>query len=291
MIYNDLALFVSVAHELNFSKAAQRHGLPASVASRRIAELEAHLGFKLFERTTRKVRLTEEGRLLLDRCQNPIEVLQEIGGGSIDSGPQTIRVTAPPLAARTTLAAGLLRFAAAHPSVVLDLVAVNRNLDFIRDNIDLAFRVGPIQGGNLITKKLWDVPYCFCIGKDLAKIHGLTEVPITRTQLLEIPAVTYRQPWLLGGGEVLSPPSVRHTFDELELVLAAVEAGFGIALLPSGMLTAKTQVVAVTDAVPLTRTMNVVYPSRRLLPGRVRSLIAHMSEHGPGGSLSLGSRV
>ena len=94
MIYNDLALFTAVAQHLSFSAAASQIGIPLSRISRRIAELEDHLGLKLFERTTRQVRLTEEGRRLLDQCQGPIEALQDIAGFVDDTRHHTIHLTA-----------------------------------------------------------------------------------------------------------------------------------------------------------------------------------------------------
>ena len=118
MIYNDLALFITVAHHLSFSEAVQNLGIPLSRFSRRIAELEEHLDTKLFERTTRQVRLTEEGRRLLGRCQSPIEELQDVAGFTDDIKRQTIRITAPPLAARTTIGPRLLEFAINQANVI-----------------------------------------------------------------------------------------------------------------------------------------------------------------------------
>ncbi len=277
MFYNDLALFVTVAKTLSFSQAVQSFSLPPSHVSRRIAMLEEWLGVKLFERTTRKVRLTEEGRRLLDRCQTPIEELQDVAGGLSDGARPIIRLTAPPLAARTTIGPKLLAFAVEHPDLVIDLTTSNVNLDFIRDNIDLAFRLGPMKDANLIAKRLWSVPYSFCAGKKLAHKHGLGKT-ISREQLLSLPTILLRQPWHLEGGGSISPSLVAHVFDELELVLKAVRMNLGVAMLPTDMLTEDTVTITVEQTMPMTRTMNAVYPSRRLLPARIRSLIEHLSE-------------
>lgn len=276
MIYNDLALFTAVAQNLSFSGAADTLGIPLSRVSRRISDLESHLGTKLFERTTRQVRLTEEGRRLLDRCQEPVDALRVIAGFTDDPKHHTIRITAPPLAARATIGPRLLAFAAQHPGITLDLTTTNANLDFFRDNIDLAFRLGPLSETSLIAKRLWSVPYRFCAGLKFIADHGL-EAPVSLDAFLQLPAITWRQPWRLESGERLQSTSVAHSLDDLDLVAEAARLNLGVALLPQDMLGAGLSALSVVDASPMTREMFAVYPSRRLLPARIRALIDFMS--------------
>lgn len=275
MIYNDLALFTSVAQHLSFSEAAQRLGIPLSRVSRRIAELEDHLDTKLFERTTRQVRLTEEGRRLLDRCQSPIEELQDVAGFADDIKRHTIRITAPPLAARTTIGPQLLDFAAQNPDVGFDIVTTNAMLDFFRDNIDLAFRLGPLEDSSLVAKRLWSVPYSFCAGASLIKELGSKSVAIDKLRAL--PAILSRQPWVMASGERIRPSNIVHTIDDLDVVAAAARKNLGVALLPSDMIVEGLQPLQLKDAEPMPRDMFAVYPSRRLLPVRTRRLIDFMS--------------
>ncbi|MDP5218021.1 LysR family transcriptional regulator [Ruegeria sp. 2205SS24-7] len=276
MIYNDLALFTVVANHLSFSKAADRLGIPLSRISRRVAELEGHLGTKLFERTTRQVRLTEEGRRLLDRCQNPIEALQGVVGFADDTRRQSIRVTAPPLAARTTIGPRLLDFAEQNPDVELELTTTNVMLDFFRDNIDLAFRVGPLTDSSLVAKRLWSVPYCFCAGLGLIQERGLN-ASVPRQDFLALPALISGQPWVLETGEVLHPKHIAHSLTDLDVIAQAARRDLGVAMLPLDMMGGDLQRLDVTDTMPLTRDMFAVYPSRRLLPARIRRLIDFMS--------------
>ncbi|MCT4609222.1 MAG: LysR family transcriptional regulator [Pelagimonas sp.] len=275
MIYNDLALFTTVAHHLSFSDAAQQLDIPPSRVSRRIAELEDHLDTKLFERTTRQVRLTVEGRRLLDRCQSPIEELQDVAGFADDIKRHTIRITAPPLAARTTIGPRLLEFAAQNPDVSFDVVTTNAMLDFFRDNIDIAFRLGPLVDSSLVAKRLWSVPYSFCIGAGLAEDLGLNLVTIDEMRAL--PAITSRQPWILENGEQIRPSNVVHAIDDLDLVAAAARKNLGVALLPSDMITEGLHPLRLKDTAPMQRDMFSVYPSRRLMPGRLRRLIDFMT--------------
>ncbi|WP_171118953.1 LysR family transcriptional regulator [Ruegeria sp. HKCCA5463] len=276
MIYNDLALFTVVANHLSFSRAADRLGIPLSRVSRRIAELEGHLGTKLFERTTRQVRLTEEGRRLLDRCQDPIESLQGIAGFTDDTRRQSIRITAPPLAARTTIGPRLLDFAEQNPDVALEVTTTNIMLDFFRDNIDLAFRVGPLTDSSLVAKRLWSVPYCFCAGQGFIRERAL-DGPISRPDFLALTALTAGQPWVLESGETLQPKHTAHSLTDLDVIAQAARRNLGVAMLPLDMVDGDLQRLEVTDTIPLTRDLFAVYPSRRLLPARVRKLIDFMA--------------
>lgn len=276
MIYNDLALFTTVANHLSFSAAAEQLGIPLSRVSRRIAELEEHLGAKVFERTTRQVRLTEEGRRLLDRCQDPIEALQGVAGFTEDTRRQVIRITAPPLAARKTVGPRLMDFAEQHPDVEFDLTTTNLFLDFFRDNIDLAFRVGPLTDSNLVARKLWSVDYCFCAGAKFIADRGLSNT-LSRKDFLALPALVAGQAWVLDTGETLQPKQIAHSFGDLDVIRQAVQRNLGVALLPRDMVSGGIQPLEVDSAKPLTRDMFAVYPSRRLLPVRVRKLIDHMA--------------
>ncbi len=276
MLYNDLALFTVVANHLSFSKAAERLGVPLSRVSRRIAELEEHLGAKLFERTTRQVRLTEEGRRLLDRCQDPIEALQGVAGFADDTRRQSIRITAPPLAARTTIGPRLLDFAERNPDVALEMTTTNIMLDFFRDNIDLAFRVGPLTDSNLVAKRLWSVPYGFCAGRGFIRERGF-DGPISRTDFLALPALTAGQPWVIENGETLNPKHIAHSLADLDVIAQAARRNLGVAMLPLDMIEGDLRQLQVTGARPLARDVFAVYPSRRLLPARVRKLIDFMA--------------
>ncbi|MBO9451151.1 LysR family transcriptional regulator [Tropicibacter sp. R16_0] len=276
MIYNDLALFTSVAQHLSFSASAAQLGIPLSRVSRRIAELEDHLGTKLFERTTRQVRLTEEGRRLLDRCQDPVEALQDIAGFTDDTRVHKIRITASSLAARTTIGPKLLDYAQAHPDIKLELITSNANLDFFRDNIDLAFRLGPLNDSSLVARKLWDVPYSFCVGQALADELDLHD-PITPEQLEKLPAIISRPPWFLDNGGEIRPANVVHDLDDLDLVQLAVQKGMGVAMLPSDLVIDGMQAVHLLGTGPVTRDMFAVYPSKRLLPERIRNLITSLA--------------
>jgi len=278
MYYNDLAVFAVVARTLSFVEASRRLGIPASRVSRRVAELEDRLGVKLFERTTRRVRLTEEGATLFDRCDAPLEMLDGAvragRDGALDS-QGGIRATAPPLAARRTIGPLLLEFMAAHPGISIELITTNTNLDFVRDGVDVAFRLGPLDESELVARPLWQVDYCLCVGVVMHERYALTDC-LSRARFEELPTISIGQPWRLREVSRYEPKNVRHVLDDLELAQTAVAAGQGASFLPLDMLTPDMAVLDVEDLTPVSRGMYVVYPSSRLLPHRVRRLVDHV---------------
>ena len=185
-------------------------------------------------------------------------------------------LTAPPLAARTSIGPRLLDFAARHPEIKIDLTTTNAILDFFQHNIDLAFRLGPLNDSNLVARRLWSVPYCFCVGRDFAKRYKLDK-SISLDRLLELPAIISRQPWLLSKGNQVRPANVVHEFDDLDLVREAAQRNLGVAMLPQDMISDDLQELPVASGIPLLRAMYAVYPGKRLLPARVRNLIDFMS--------------
>ena len=275
MIYNDLAIFVCVAKELSFTKAAERLGTPASRVSRRIRELEHQLETRLFERTTRQVRLTHEGQELLHQCEAPLESLRDTLSGGLPGKQESkgiIRVTAPSLAARTTIGPMILQFLRDHPGISIQLVTTNLYLDFIRDNIDIAFRFGPLKTGDVIAKRLWEVPYTLCASRDFILQHDLDN-DISTERLAQLPSISTGQVWTFEEAPSFKMENVQHQIDDLTLARAAVEQGMGIGFLPEDMLTGRMQTLSVHGLTPKRRFMYGVYPSRRFLPKRVRDLL------------------
>ncbi len=276
---DDIVIFVAVARRGSFTAAARELNVPLSTVSRRLAGLEGRLGERLLERTTRRLRLTAAGRQLMDRTEAPIdELLGVLRTGVRSSGK--IRATAPPLAARTRLGAGLLAFLAEHEGVQLDLIATNALLDFIKDDIDIAFRIGPLEESSLVAVRLWSVPYMVCAAPRLAdRLHA--EGPVDIDRLSTTPCIWTGQAWQFEGRPGFCPSNIVHRIDELDLAAAAVEAGLGVAYLPADLARAVGVGLALAGLTPQDKTMYAVYPARRLLSARISELIAFLRAFAP----------
>ena len=155
---NELQIFVQLAQTRSFTAAARLLDLPKSSVSRSLARLEARLGVRLVERTTRHVNLTEEGRIYFDRCERVVEEAEQadIEIGTLRARPRgTLRVGAPGIFARSILAPALGEFLALYPEVRVNLQLLEA---IPREKIlDVIIRPGPLEDSGLMVKTLFKI--------------------------------------------------------------------------------------------------------------------------------------
>ena len=140
---NDIRFFASVVEQNGFSAAARLLNFPKSSVSRRVSRLEARLGMRLLERSTRQVRLTEAGSAYYARCKASLEDLEsaEKDIARLRADPiGIIRVSCPTGLAQFYLARVIPEFLARYPLVRIQVIATNRAIDLVHDKIDVAIR-------------------------------------------------------------------------------------------------------------------------------------------------------
>ncbi|GLO80031.1 hypothetical protein MACH23_34520 [Sulfitobacter pontiacus] len=144
-IVDELKAFVATARTGSFTAGAEQLGVSNRLTSKYVAELEARLGARLLQRTTRKVGLTPAGEDLLARAPAVLDELDALLG-AVSEGSRglsgIIRVSAPVTFGEVYVAGMLARFAEAHPDLTFDLRLDDRYVDLAADGIDLAFRMG-----------------------------------------------------------------------------------------------------------------------------------------------------
>lgn len=154
-----IELFCKAAELGGFSAAAESLGLTPASVSRSIKRLEERLGVRLFSRTTRNVRLTSEGELYWQQCQQALEQIAEAeraitGNQKVPSG--VLRISVGTLYANYRLLPHLQHFTEAYPQIELELSLSNRVVDIVDEGYDLAIRIGTPQDSRLIAHKLED---------------------------------------------------------------------------------------------------------------------------------------
>ena len=288
MSLDDLHLFVLVARERRFISAARRLGLPASTVSRRLAALEERLGTRLLQRTSRRVGLTDEGARLLERTSAPLDELLAGVGSAIDQDGDPagrVRVTAPVLLGSHRIAPALFRFAAAYPRIELELNLTNDVVPLVEGGYDLAFRLGPIRERDLVARKLWTMPQSLAASRSFVRERLGGRTRIDRRALAGLPAIgTRASGWRLqrddGTVEAIEPAD-RILVNDPRVAIAAALEGLGVicttdeALASFGPDLVRLSVVGRT---PEPRVAYAVYPSRSLVPPRVRAAIAAVME-------------
>ena len=154
---NDLIIFAQVVEANSFSEAARRLKIPVSTVSRRIGSLEAQLGVRLIERSTRRLRLTDVGSEVLEHAQRGAEVSDAVSNIATHHHAQvsgTLRLSAPPSISDSLLGPVIVAFQAAYPEVRVHLFITERVVDQIAEGVDLAFRVGDLRDSSLVARRL-----------------------------------------------------------------------------------------------------------------------------------------
>ncbi|WP_049723296.1 LysR substrate-binding domain-containing protein [Gilvimarinus polysaccharolyticus] len=172
--------FIAVAETGSFTRAAERLGSSVAHVSRRIKAREQRMGTSLLQRTTRKVSLTEEGRIYYQHCRQILDALTAADSelANLQHTPTGhLRVTAPVSFGEKYVAPLVSAFAQAHPGLTIDLNLSNQRLDLIDESIDLAIRLGPLKNEQLIAKKLAERQPIVCASPEYLAQHGQPHTP------------------------------------------------------------------------------------------------------------------
>lgn len=288
---NDLALFIRVVRSGSFAEAARQLGMPSNTLSRRVQQLEAQLGTRLLQRSTRKLTLTHSGEAFYERCASAVEGLFDAGqqlmvGSQEPSG--TVRIAAMADFFDFFPMIWVADFLAAHPRVQFEFVLSDARADLIADRIDIAFRGGALQDSGYVGRQLIGAGNEGLIASpEYLRKRG---VPSTLADLANHDCVSFAQPggittWRLkgpGGLEEEVQITGRFHVNTAQALRKATLAGLGIALLPPALTHADLQAGRVVPVLPdYHRTgygLHVLYPSRQHLPLAVSAFIALVME-------------
>ena len=241
----DIPVFVASVEAGSFAQAAVRLHLSRSAVGKSIARLEERLGVRLFHRTTRSQRLTDNGALFYERC---LRALEEIRGAEsqLETGKHQVngrlRVAVPVLFGRQCIAPLLIELAQEHPGLELEMSFSDRVVDLVEEGFDMAVRNGALADSSvLVARRLGEHRMVLCAAPDYLLKNGQ---PQTVDDLRQHTAINYTRagrvlPWQLmdydGTSRTFIPRSSLN-MDDLQAICDAALAGHGIAWLPCWMV-------------------------------------------------------
>lgn len=247
----DMLLFERVAHHRSFTRAARELGRSKASVSARVGALEARLGVRLLQRTTRSVALTDAGRIYADRCRQVLVDAREADLAVASAAPVphgVLRLSCPRLFGTAFLTPILARFLHEHPQVQAEVHLSERFVDLIEEGFDLGIRVGRLPPGSLVARKL-----------------GAAS------------SVRVRAPGSAPGTVGIGPhqPQNRASVDSLEMARDLAIAGLGEVLLPRFVCSQAIEdgLLEVVGEPGPQFPIHVVYPERRLISARVRAFV------------------
>ncbi|MFK7898375.1 MAG: LysR family transcriptional regulator [Myxococcota bacterium] len=233
-----MQVFARVARLSSFSAAARELRLSPAAVSRHVAQLEAHLGIRLVERTTRRVRPTEWGERYLARCEQIVEDLEalefEVGSGQ-GGATGSLRVSAGVVLGEDFVAPLLPEFLAENPALQVELVLSDAYQDLVESGIDVSVRAGPLDDSTLRSRRLGETLSMLVASPSFLEERGMPkdlEEVVAQSALCDS---NRREPlWTFPGekGLIRLRPRSRLTINHPKALCAAAIQGLGIALLP-----------------------------------------------------------
>lgn len=281
--WKETEVFVAVADHGTISKAAAALELSVSAASRYLAALEARLGVRLIQRTTRTLYLTDEGRRFLANAREVLGSMLEAEASvsaAVIRPTGTLRVTASLSFCLLHLNDVTAEFNAAYPEVNVDLVASNRYYDLIENGVDLAIRLRRIEADSSVTiRRLAGCRRLLAASPDYLARHGVPRHPAAlsghRLLIYTLADNAMRFDFTHRSGTALSVPvTPALSANDGQLLRAAALRGSGILAQPTYIIEddlAAGRLVPLLDDWELPRlTLNMAFPTRSLLPAKTR---------------------
>jgi DNA-binding transcriptional LysR family regulator len=285
---HDMTLFVEVARTKNFSAAGRHLGVPVATLSRRISAMEKEFGVRLFERTTRRVELTEAGARYYERCAHLADearLAQEALRETATRPSGHLRLSMPVDLGVSVVGPLLPEFARQYPGITLDLDLSSRNSDLVGDHVDLAIRLGQVKGDQLIARRIGGVDRALFASPAYLDLRGAPAVPADLAAhdcvLLRVPRLQVRWRLEREGEEADVVVRGRVMVNNHGLLKLLAERGMGIASLTPALVRdalASGRLVRVLPLWAMAPLPIHAVTASRLQPARVKALVAFLAD-------------
>jgi DNA-binding transcriptional LysR family regulator len=275
--------FVQMADQGSLTAAARAldSSLPAMV--RTLAALESTLGVRLFNRTTRRIALTEEGRLYLDHCRRILTAVHDAEAAVTAELPEPaghLTITAPVLFGTMYIAPVVTRFVQRYPRVKCSLVLLDRVVNLHEEGIDVGIRIGELGDSSLIAQPLGSIRRVVVASSDYLLRCGIPKQPkdlLAHNCVRFIGASghwwTFRENDKTFNLSVDGNLDCNHAAAAVDACVAGVGVGMFISYQVAPHLADKTLEILLEDYETPPRPLHVIYPHARLLPARTRLFI------------------
>ncbi|SAK59690.1 LysR family transcriptional regulator [Caballeronia glebae] len=285
-----LGVFVAAVEEGSFAAAARRFGLSPAMAGKHVSEIEARLNARLLQRTTRRLSLTDTGQAYYERSKQILEAFDDANREASDSqgtARGVLRIAAPVTFGAMHLGPVVARYIEDHPQVNVEVVLGDRYIDLLDEGIDVAIRIGRLDGPALVTRRIAPCRMVVCASRAYLERQGTPRKP---GDLLQAPRLVFSEAvsagdWTLFDAKnrafVIEGPS-RISANNTQILLSAALAGVGIAYGPTfvfGEHLRRGELVALLPAYRATElVVQAVYPGARRIPLKVRRFVDYLAE-------------
>lgn len=285
-----IVTFVQAAEHLSFVSAGRALGISASAVGKNIAKLEESTGTRLFQRTTRRVSLTEEGAAFYERCRRILDDLQDAEAMLSDAkrAPRgRLRISVPTIGYRFLLPA-IPEFRRRYPDIEQDIDFNDRLVDVVEEGLDAVIRSGSLSDSSLMSRRLGPFRFVLCASPSYLEQNGAPQSPGDLEDhdclRFRFPSSGKLQAWHLTNADGIDPfrrPSPL-TCNNMEALREATISGLGIAYMPDFL--AKDAVAAgslrtvLDDYLTDPSQFSILWPSNRLVSPRLRVFIDFVAD-------------
>ncbi|GAB3627675.1 LysR family transcriptional regulator [Pandoraea terrae] len=280
-LLDDMRIFVNAVDARGFTAAAEKLGLSKQFVSRRVTTLEAALGARLLLRTTRRLAVTDLGRIYYDRA---VKILEDVAAANLAVSSQgerprgNLRVSAPMSFGTMFLASVMPAFLKAHPDVTIEMELNDRTVDIVGEGYDVAVRIGLLADSSLIARPIAPMRMVTCASPAYLDAHDAPAIPADLRDHACLPyGHSQRVEWTyqIDGKLTGVPITGRLRVNNGELARDAAVAGLGLAWLPvfivAPALANGRLVTVLDDFAPPPSAIHVVYPQHRQASLVIRS--------------------
>ncbi|TFZ00123.1 LysR family transcriptional regulator [Ramlibacter humi] len=281
-----ITVFAKTAELGSLRKAADAQGMTPQAASQALAQLEQHLGVRLFHRTTRSMALTDEGRQLLDTAVPALAALQRSLAATRrarDEIAGPMRIVAPRSALQPALWPVLDEFCRRYPEVQPDVELDDRIGNWVEDRVDVGFRIGASPAEGVVARRLFPLQLIICAAPAYLARHGapdtLAALAAHRCTAFRSPGTRRLVPWYVKEGDTVMPQQVVPALCvndealETEAVLAGHAIGMLTAIAAASHIRAGRLVPLLVKHMSDQSSVFLYYGSRAAQPARVRAFI------------------
>ena len=284
-----MATFVAVAEEAGFAPAARRLGLSPPSVTRAVAELEERLDARLFHRTTRKVQLTSAGERYLSDCRRILQEIEDADSAAAGVHGRLqgrVTVTSSVLFGRLVLGPMLLEFLRRHPLLTVTSLQVDRVVNLMEEDIDVAVRIAELPDSSLSARRVGSIGRVLCASPAYLEEHGRPASPeeLAAHATIGFAGSAPLSEWTFhrSGARKTIRPRARLQVNNADLAIAAAKDGFGITRVLSYMIAREVEAgaleIILQDYAPPLVPVHVVHRETGQTSARVRALFDFLAE-------------
>ncbi|MBV7408788.1 LysR family transcriptional regulator [Maritimibacter sp. DP1N21-5] len=282
--FDAISILHAVVETGNLSAAGRRLGVPLSTVSRKVSDLEAHLGARLLIRSTRNVSLTEAGKAYLVATRRILEDLAEAeraAAGEYAVVKGELVITAPIVFGRLHILPIVTAFLQAYPETDVKLVLADRLLHLADEHIDLALRIATLPDSSDVAVKVGTIRRVVCASPSYIERRGRPQNPaeLVGHDVVTFSAFALSEAWTFGRGAAARPatPRLRLTVNTAEAAIDAAIAGVGMTRVLSYQIAKAVRagrlVTVLDDHAPDPLPVSLVYRGQEMLPRKLRAFI------------------